>query len=130
MNRRGIDALNNCRGVKRREEGGEAILLTEGGYSCPPSWPLWLGLAIEFNVGTLPESVVNRRVRLARPSCECAGGGSRAPFRGGDTKPSKGESFRAVCWLRKRSSSIRSLVLFEYAMMDCYSTKYLSDLIP
>lgn len=79
-------------------------------------------------MGTLPESVVNRRVRLARPSCECVGGGSRVPFRGGDTKPSKAESFRAVCWLRKRSSSIRSLALFEYAMIDCYSTEYLSDM--
>lgn len=79
-------------------------------------------------MGTLPESVVNRLVSVnPRPSCAEAdrGGGRRLPpLRGGDTRP------RTCCSLpltpplmlprtdcRKRSSSIRSLVLFENAML-------------
>lgn len=82
-------------------------------------------------MGTLPESVVNRLVSVnPRPSCAEAeadrGGGRRLPpLRGGDTRP------RTCCSLpltpplmlprtdcRKRSSSIRSLVLFENAMLE------------
>lgn len=81
-------------------------------------------------MGTLPESVVNRLVSVnPRPSCAEAdadsGGGRRLPpLRGGDTRPKRGCSLpltpplmlpRTDC--RKRSSSIRSLVLFENAML-------------
>jgi hypothetical protein len=38
--------------------------------------------------------------------------------RGGDTSPCNEGSVRGDCWLRKRNSSIRSLVLFEYAIFD------------
>ena len=85
---------------------------------------------MECSVGTLPESVVKRLVSVnPRPSCAEAdadsGGGRRLPpLRGGDTRPSRGCSLpltpplmlpRTDC--RKRSSSIRSLVLFENAML-------------
>lgn len=81
-------------------------------------------------MGTLPESVVKRLVSVnPRPSCADAdaesGGGRRLPpLRGGDTRPKRGCSLpltpplmlpRTDC--RKRSSSIRSLVLFENAML-------------
>lgn len=83
---------------------------------------------MECSVGTLPESVVKRLVSVnPRPSWADAdsGGGRRLPpLRGGDTRPRRGCSLpltpplmlpRTDC--RKRSSSIRSLVLFENAML-------------
>jgi hypothetical protein len=80
-------------------------------------------------VGILPESVVNLRIKPPLPSC-WRGCGTRLPFRGGDTSPSKDASFRGDCWLRKRSSSIRSLVLFEYAILKCYNTINSQFLLP
>jgi hypothetical protein len=62
---------------------------------------------------------VNLLIRPFRPSC-CKG--CLVPFRGGDTSPSKFASFRGDCWLRKRNSSMRSLVLFEYAIFMSYNT--------
>lgn len=77
--------------------------------------PRWV--AREAIVGTRPESVVNRRIKPPRPSWDCKGWGSREPFRGGETRPTKEESF-----LRKRNSSILSLVLFVYAIFSiCYT---------
>ncbi len=64
---------------------------------------------------------MNRLINPFRPSC-CNGCWTLVPFRGGDTSPSKEVSFRGDCWLRKRNSSIRSLVLFEYAIFMCYNT--------
>lgn len=40
------------------------------------------------------------------------------PFRGGETSPRREESVRGLCWFLKRSSSIRSLALLEYAILE------------
>jgi hypothetical protein len=65
--------------------------------------------------------VVNLLIRPFRPSC-CKGCCALVPFRGGDTSPNKDASFRGDCWARKRNSSIRSLVLLEYAIFMFYNT--------
>jgi hypothetical protein len=69
-------------------------------------------------VGTLPESVVNLRINPPRASWDCSGWGNLVPFRGGETRPRREPSLRGLCWFLKRSSSIRSLALFEYAILE------------
>lgn len=84
---------------------GLGELRTEGMYSWV-SWPRWI--AIEVIVGTLPESVVKRLVRLPLASFVWSLGATLVPLRGGETRPINEVSWRGDCWLRKRSSSIRS----------------------
>src|SRR4051794_22569749 len=60
-------------------------------------------VVIDDNVGTRPESVVNRR-------------GSRTPLRGGDTKaPLTWDSARGLCWVRKKSSISAALCYYKHS---------------
>lgn len=90
--------------------------LTDGVYSLSSSTLL---PAIELNVGTLPESVVNLLVRV-KPLFSLVGGGNLLPFLGGLTRPSKVFSPCELRWLLNLNSSILSLVLFEKAMLVVY----------
>ena len=86
-------------------------MLTDGAYARSSSTLL---PASELRVGTLLESVVN--LRGSEPLFSDVGGGRRL-VRGGETRPSRPFSSRAVCWERYLSSSILSEVLFEKAMV-------------
>jgi hypothetical protein len=80
-------------------------------------------------VGTRPESVVKRLVRVKPPRASPAdedGGGRRLPLRGGDVRPKRRESWREDCCERKRNSSILSPVLFENAMLIMFYNTALS----